>query len=163
VRALVCLAVAVGFGGCSTLSAAPSSPPAQPVHQTALALPTATDTIEAFTTGYINWTAATVKVRMRALAKLSIGQARSAVLLLAAQTAQDYELARAGIANSGTVEAVAPLPGSSDEYVVVTRERTTASNSSAYQGLAPAWHLALAGVSRLAQGGWAVSSWQPEN
>jgi hypothetical protein len=164
-RALLCLAVAIGVSACSTLAPPSSSylDRGAPVHQTALGLPTAADATEAFATGYVNWTAATVTGRMRALAKLSIGQARSAVLLLAAQTAQDYELARSGIANSGTVEAVAPLLGSSDEYVVVTRERTTASNSTAYQGLAPAWHLALAGVSRLAEGGWAVSSWQPEN
>ena len=31
--------------------------------------------------------------------------------LAAAQTAGDYELQRGGIANSGTVEAVAPLAG----------------------------------------------------
>ena len=61
---------------------------------------------------------------------------------------QDYELQRGGIANSGTVEAVAPLPGRRDQYVVVTRERTTATDTTAYQGLRPAWHVALATVVR---------------
>ncbi len=56
----------------------------------------------------------------------------------------DYELKRGGIANSGTVEAVAPLPGRRDQYVVVTRELTTATATRAYQGLRPAWHVALA-------------------
>jgi hypothetical protein len=119
--------------------------------------------IEAFATAYINWTASTVSGRMRALAALSVGQARSETALAAAQTAQDYELRRGGIANSGAVEAVAAVLGARDEYAVVTRERTTASNTTAYQGLRPAWHLALATVTQVKGGGWALSSWQPEN
>ena len=55
--------------------------------------------------------------------------------LAAAQTAGDYELREGGIANSGAVEAVAPLSGHAGEYVVVTRESTSASNTTAYQGL----------------------------
>ena len=38
---------------------------------------------------YINWTAATVATHMRALAQISIGQARSAVALAAGQVGQD--------------------------------------------------------------------------
>jgi hypothetical protein len=53
--------------------------------------------------------------------------------------------------------------GQRNQYAVVTRERTTASNDGAYQGLAPAWHLTLATVTRLTDGGWVVSAWQPEN
>lgn len=131
--------------------------------QTAPGFRTPLIAIEVFATGYINWTADTISDRMRLLARLSVGQARSAVTLDASQTAQDYELHRGGIANSGTVEAVAPVLGTADEYAVVTRERTTASNSNAYAGLQPAWHLALATVTRVKGGGWAVSSWQPEN
>jgi hypothetical protein len=100
---------------------------------------------------------------MQELAAGSIGQARSAMALAAAQTANDYELRRGGIANAGTVEAVAPLPGRRDEYVVVTREQTTATNTTAYQGLRPAWHVAVAGVARVAGAGWVVSRWQPES
>ena len=85
---------------------------------------------------------------MRALAARSVGQARAAMTLAAAQTAGDYELREGGIANSGAVEAVAPLSGHAGEYVVVTRESTSASNTTAYQGLRPAWHLALATVER---------------
>ncbi len=73
--------------------------------------------------------------------------------LAAAQTASDYELQRGGIANQGTVEAVAPLRGSRDRYVVVTRELTTASATTAYQGLQPAWHVAVATVIREPTGG----------
>jgi len=85
------------------------------------------------------------------------------VLLAAVQTAQDYELHRGGIANSGTVEAVAPMLGARAQYVVVTRELTTAANTTAYQGLRPAWHLALATVTQVKGAGWVLSAWQPEN
>jgi hypothetical protein len=116
----------------------------------------------AFASAYINWTAQTVSADMRALAEESIGQARSAMQLAAAQTAGDYELQRGGVANSGVVEAVASLRGHHDEYVVVTRELTTATATTAYQGLQPAWHVAIATVSELGPGEWVVSGWQPE-
>jgi hypothetical protein len=126
--------------------------------------PDPTVAIEVFATAYINWTARTVAGRMRALAALSVGQARSEMSLAATQTAQDYELRRGGIVNSGTVEAVAPVLGTRDEYAVVTRELTTASNTTAYEGLRPAWHVALATVTQVGAGGaWVLSSWQPEN
>ena len=86
-----------------------------------------------------------------------------ALELLAAQTAGDYELRRGGIANSGSVEAVAPLFGHRDQYVVVTRELTTATNTTLYQGLAPAWHLALATVVQLPGDRWVLAGWQPES
>jgi hypothetical protein len=119
--------------------------------------------IRAFATAYVNWTAPTVAAQLRALAAGSVGQARSALALAAAQIASDYELTRGGVANSGTVEAVAPLLGHRSEYVVVTRELTTATNSTAYQGLRPGWHLALATVVELNPGQWVLSGWQPES
>jgi hypothetical protein len=140
----------------------PSPPPPREHVKTAAAQ--ATTAVAAFATAYINWNAANVSTRMQELAANSVGQARSAMALAAAQTAGDYELKRGGVANSGTVEAVAPLPGHRGEYVVVTRERTTATNTTAYQGLRPAWHVAVAGVTQLANGGgWVVSRWQPED
>jgi hypothetical protein len=125
--------------------------------------PSAIAAVRAFATAYINWTADTVAADMRGLAGQSVGQARSALELAAAQTTSDYELQRAGIANSGTVEAVVPLPGGPDEYVVVTRESTTATNTTAYDGLRAAWHVALATVARLAPGAWVVSGWEPQS
>lgn len=119
--------------------------------------------VRAFAGAYINWTAATVAGRMRTLAAESVGQARAAMQLAASQTAQDYELRRGGIANRGTVEAVAALAGRRHEYVVVTRELTTATASTAYAGLRPAWHVALAAVTQLAPYRWVVSNWQPES
>lgn len=119
--------------------------------------------IRAFVNSYINWNSANVSARLRALAAQSIGQARSAMALAAAQAAHDYELQRGGVANQGSVEAVAPLAGRPNHYVVVTRELTTATATDAYQGLEPAWHVALATVARVSPSRWVVSGWQPEN
>jgi hypothetical protein len=143
----------------------PSTPgPVQSVTgATATASASAVAAIRSFATRYINWQADDVAQRMESLAAQSVGQARSATALAAANTAQDYELQRGGVANSGTFEAIAPLLGQRNQYVVVTRERTTATATSAYQGLRPAWHLALATVVRLANGGWVLSRWQPES
>jgi hypothetical protein len=118
--------------------------------------------VRAFAGAYINWTAQTVAPRMRSLAAQSVGQARSAMTLTAAETAADYELRQGGIANRGTVEAVAPLVAHPDQYIVVTLESTTATNTTAYEGLLPAWHVALATVTKQ-PAGWVVSGWQPEN
>jgi hypothetical protein len=138
----------------------PSRPPVE--HAVAHAL-TPTLAVAAFAVGYVNWTAGTVSGRMRGLAALSVGQARSIVTLAAAQTARDYELRRGGLANSGIVEAIAPVIGQRDTYAVVTRERTTATATDAYRGLAPSWHIALATVAGSPGRGWVVSGWQPES
>jgi hypothetical protein len=119
--------------------------------------------VEAFASAYINWDPGSVSTDMRELAARSVGQARAATQLAAAQTADDYELQRGGIANAGTVEAIAPLPAQHDEYVVVTRELTTATATTAYQGLQPAWHVAIAAVTQISQGWWVVSGWQPQS
>jgi hypothetical protein len=119
--------------------------------------------VVAFARAYINWNADTVSGDMRALATHSVGQARAAMQLAAAQTAGDYELQRGGIANQGVVEAVAPLRDQRDQYVVVTRELTTATATTAYEGLAPAWHVAVATVTQISDGRWVVSAWQPQS
>jgi hypothetical protein len=138
------------------------SPPPPPQTATG-ATSNAAQAVRAFATAYINWTARTVAGDMASLAARSVGQARSAMTLAAAQTADDYELQRGGISNQGTVEAVAPLPGHRNQYVVVTLESTSATNTTAYQGLRPAWHVALATTMDLAGAGWVLSAWQPEN
>jgi hypothetical protein len=124
--------------------------------------------VQVFTEWYINWTASTVATHMRVLAQLSVGQARSAMTLAAGQVAKDSSIKLGGIANSGTVEGIAPVTGERNVYAVVTREQTTATNTDAYQGLQPAWHVTLATVTvgivspvwgRL----WTISRWQPEN
>jgi hypothetical protein len=119
--------------------------------------------IRGFASAYINWNAQTVSADMQALAARSVAQARSAMQLAAAETAGDYELQRGGIANSGTVEAVAPLQRHLNQYIVVTREHTTATATTAYQGLQPAWHVAIATVAQIAPRAWVVSGWQPQS
>ena len=174
-RTAAALLCAVACAGCGHSARRPPSPvaradatheypskPAPPETATS-ASPTAVGAIRAFVTAYINWNARTVSVDLRTLAAQSVGQARAAMTLAAAETADDYELRRGGIANSGAVEAVAPLPGERDQYVVVTRESTTATNTTAYQGLRPAWHVALATVQQLPGGRWVLSDWQPES
>jgi len=122
-----------------------------------------TDAVYVFATQYINWNSQDVSVRLRALARVCVRQARAAVTQAATGTASDYELKQGGLANAGTVEAIAPVAGQPHEYAVVTRERTTATRSADYQGLAPAWHLALATVTQLKGGLWVLSDWQPES
>jgi hypothetical protein len=176
-RAALAMLAALVAGGCATVTRVrprtsavqqaqasheyPSPPP--PPQTAAGGSPTASAAIASFARAYINWSAQTVSADMRALAAASIGQARSAMQLAAAQIAGDYELQQGGIANSGQVEAVAPLLDGSGRYVVVTRELTTATATSAYQGLQPAWHLTIVSVAELGSGRWVVSGWQPEN
>jgi hypothetical protein len=125
--------------------------------------PTPQLAVSAFAEVYINWDYSDVAARLMALAEAGVGQARAAMQLAAAQVSADPTLRGGGIANNGTVEAVGPIAGHADEWAVVTLEQTTAANSSAYDGLAPAWHVTVASVQRAPGGGWVVSGWQPEN
>jgi hypothetical protein len=118
------------------------------------------EAVQEFATAYVNWNYRTVSPHLRALSEVSVGQARSMLAMAAAQVGRDGELRRGQLANSGVVEAIGPVRGRSDQYAVVTRERTTAANTNAYQGLAPAWHVALATVTRV-RGLWVLSAWQP--
>jgi len=192
VRAAATLAlamIALLLGGCAEAATAPVSAthrvsaelrrvqtthelptPAAPEH--APGSDTPVQAIRRFAERYVNWDAADVTARMRALATASVGQARSEMALTAAQVHADRTLSQAGIANRGTVEAVARLPRRRNRYVVVTRERTTATYSTAYQGLAPAWHVTLVTVVRggaarpgggIGLGRWVVSVWQPQS
>lgn len=134
--------------------------PSRPEH----ALPgraTPEQAVRAFAAAYINWTAATVSARLRALARRSVGQARALLELQSREVAGDAELHRGKIANAGTVESVGPLHGSPDRYAVVTRERTGAAADPAYRGLAPEWHVSVATVTRAGRR-WVLSGWQPE-
>jgi hypothetical protein len=55
------------------------------------------------------------------------------------------------------------VTGEHDVYAVVTRERTTATNTTAYRGLAATWHVTLATVTRVDGHLWTLSGWQPES
>jgi hypothetical protein len=173
------LAVAVVLAGCSVPSAPRPEPkppptplavaaathgyPSPPARQSAPAAVSPVAAIAAFATAYINWGPETVTATMLTLAARSIGQARAAMQLAAAQTAGDYELRRGGIANRGVVQAVARLRGRRDQWVVVTEEQTTATATTAYQGLRPAWHVTVVTLTEPTAGRWVISSWQPES
>ncbi len=139
----------------------PSSAPAR--QRAAHSSATAIRAVDVFATAYINWNPQTVAGDMRLLAAASIGQARSAMQLAAAETSRDYELERGGVANTGVVVAIAPLRNTPDRYVVVTRESTTATDTNAYAGLRPAWHVTIATVTSLGAARWVVSGWQPQS
>ncbi|HEY3771629.1 MAG TPA: hypothetical protein VGL69_01435 [Solirubrobacteraceae bacterium] len=124
--------------------------------------PTPEQAVRAFATAYVNWTAANVSARLKALARRSIGQARATLELQAREVAADRELHRGRIANTGTVEAVGALTGSPHRYAVVTRERTSATDDAAYRGLASEWHVSVATVTLLGRR-WVLSGWQPES
>ena len=170
---LVCCVIGAGCGGSRHSELRHKLAQAQATHEFPSPRPpaervrggsqSAVAAIRAFATAYINWNWQTVSGDMRALAARSLGQARSAMQLAAAQTPGDYELKQGGVANSGTVQAIAPLAGHDGQYVVVTREETSATNTTLYQGLRPAWHVAIATVRQLRRGVWALSGWQPEN
>jgi hypothetical protein len=123
---------------------------------------TPAEAVQEFATYYVNWNYRTVALHLRALSEVSVGQARSMLSTAADQVGRDYELRRGRVGNRGVVEALAPVRGHEDQYAVITRERTTAANTDAYRGLAPAWHVALATVTRV-RGLWVLSSWQPES
>jgi hypothetical protein len=120
------------------------------------------EAVQAFAAAYVNWNYRTVALHLRALSEVSVGQARSMLAMASAQVGRDSELRRGQIANRGVVEAIGPVRDHGNQYAVVTRERTTAANTNAYQGLAPAWHVALATVTRV-RGLWVLSGWQPES
>ncbi len=146
----------------ATTSSSPNEIPTPPgPTENAPGAATPAQALTHFATSYINWDASDVKAQLAKLARQSVGQARSAMQLAAAQVGSDPELQQDGVANSGTVEAVSRVAGG--EYVVVTRERTTAADSDAYQGLGASWHLTIATVRRAARGAWIVSGWQPQS
>ncbi len=137
--------------------------PSRAPRQTAAGASSPAAAITRFALEYINWDADTVTGQMLQLAARSVGQARSAMQLAAAQTAGDYELQRGGIANRGMVEAVAPLQRSHTRWVLVTEEQTVATATDAYQGLRPAWHVTVVTVAEPAAAKWVISGWQPES
>jgi hypothetical protein len=179
--ALACVLLAGVLGGCglsvsgpSTSSSSTASPVARadttheytsgraPTEHASRPSFTPVEAIRLFADAYINWDAGTIVTHLRVLAAASVGQARSAMTLAAGRVAGDYELRRGGITNEGTVEAISALASGHHQYVVVTREQTSSTNSSAYQGIAPAWHVTLATVTEFRPGLWVVSGWQPE-
>lgn len=117
--------------------------------------------IERFAGLYINWTYRTLAAHRRQLADMAIGTAAAAQRRGAVESSHDYELAQGKVVNRGQLVAVAPRrPGRVGDYVVVTRETT--SGTDTYDGLPPAYHVTLASVQAV-PGGYAISAWDPQN
>ncbi len=113
-----------------------------------------------FASGYSNWSYRTLAREQLALATIAVGAARLSERQAAASTRADSTLARARIANNGTVLSVSADLARSGWWVVVTREHT--SGGGEYAGLAPGYHVTLARLTSV-PGGWAVSQWLPES
>src|ERR1700743_2501538 len=141
----VMVAVTVGLAGCGLPGGGLGSPPG-PARGTGTTPPapaqralggwrSPVQAVQVFAQTYINWTADTVATHLHVLAQAAIGQARSAMTLAAGQVGQHSAIARGGVANSGIVEGIAPVTSQRNVYAVVTRERTTATHTNAYQGV----------------------------
>jgi hypothetical protein len=176
--ALSLAAAAVVLGGCSNPDARPTgrtvaadagisspgepgapAPPPSSTYQLTDPSPTPTAALAAFASLYVNWSYRDLAGEQRALAAISLGAARAAELQAAATSAADSTLARARIANHGTVVSIAADREQRGAWVLVTREQT--SGGGDYEALASAYHVTVARVARVA-GGYAVSEWLPQ-
>jgi hypothetical protein len=109
----------------------------------------------------VNWNAGDVGRVQRALAAMSLGQARAEALQAAASDGRDSVLQHSKVANSGTVVGVAQGQGIAvGRWVIVTSESTT--GAGAYAGLPAALHVTYATVTHT-RSGWIVETWQPQN
>jgi hypothetical protein len=123
--------------------------------------PTPQAALEQYVQLDINWTAKTVARVQQQLAAISIGQARAQALQAAASYERDSTLQASGVANTGTVIAIAPGQGpATDWWVVVTRESTTGKGD--YAGLPATDHVTNAQVEHT-RNGFVVSAWSPQS
>jgi hypothetical protein len=136
-------------------------PPRAPASEApAAAQPTPQQALTQFAALYINWDYRDLTRVQRRLAAMAVGDARATERLATAQTLRDMTLRRARVWNKGVLVSVAAdrlAPGS---WVVVSREQT--GGSGEYEALPSGYHLTLARVTRV-EGGWAVSSWEPQS
>jgi hypothetical protein len=140
-------------------------PPGEQAAQSRLvagaALPTPQAALERYARVYLNWDAPHVVGVQRALAAISLGQARAQALQAAASVSRDPKLTAGRIANHGQVIAISPGQATAaGEWVIVTSETTTGQGE--YGGLPPTLHIIYAHVTH-AGPGWVISAWQPQN
>jgi hypothetical protein len=115
-------------------------------------------TIERYVDLSGNWTWEDVVERMRQAARISMGQAREAMLVSAVQIPADTTYQTRGIRQTTRIEAIVPRAGATDEqasYLVVQRRRiemidATPSNQ---------WFVSLARLTSV-DGRWVVSVWE---
>jgi hypothetical protein len=139
----------------------PSQQAAQNKVAAAAALPTPQAALERYARMYLNWDARHVVGVQRALAAISLGQARAQALQAAASATRDPKLIAGEIANRGQVIAISPGQGAAaGEWVIVTNEQTAGEGD--YGGLPPTLHIIYAQLTH-AGPGWVISAWQPQN
>ena len=143
----------------------PGEPPAPPPPAPASQAPagvrsTPAGAIAQFATLYMNWTWRTLAGNERELAALSVGPARLSEQQAAAAALGDSTIAQSRVVNSGQVISIAPSRTNAKQWVVVTQEQT--GGNSQYDGLQASYHVTLAELAQLNNGGWTVSEWLPQ-
>src|SRR5450755_933031 len=139
----------------------PTSPPPAPASQAPASVQsTPAGAITQFATLYINWTWRTLAAHERGLAALSVGPARLSEQQAAAAAVGDITIAQSRVYNSGQIISIAPSLTNAKQWVVVTREQT--GGNSQYDGLQASYHVTLAELAQLNNGGWTVSEWLPQ-
>ncbi|MCW3033335.1 MAG: hypothetical protein JWM60_1680 [Solirubrobacterales bacterium] len=136
-------------------------PPRAPISEApAAAQPTPQQALAYFGSLYVNWDYRDLPARQRRLAAIAVGDAHATERQAAAQSARDTTLTRAHAWNKGVLVSIAADRLSPGVWVVVSREQT--GGSGEYEALPAGFHLTLARVARV-DGGWAVSSWEPQS
>ncbi len=139
----------------------PAPPPPAPASQAPASVrSTPAGAIAQFATLYMNWTWRTLAANERELAALSVGPARLSEQQAAAAAVSDSTIAQSRVYNSGQIISIAPSRTNRTQWVVVTREQT--GGDSQYDGLQASYHVTLAELAQLKNGGWTVSEWLPQ-
>jgi len=108
----------------------------------------------------MNWTWRTLAANERKLAALSVGPARLSEQQAAAAAIGDSTIAQSRVYNSGQIISIARSLTNPEQWVIVTREQT--GGNSQYDGLQASYHVTLAELAQLKNGGWTVSEWLPQ-
>jgi hypothetical protein len=139
----------------------PAPPPPAPASQPPASVrSTPAGAIAQFANLYINWTWRTLAAHERKLAALSVGPARLSEQQAAATAISDSTIAQSRVVNSGQIISIAPSRTNAKQWVIVTREQT--AGNSQYDGLQASYHVTLAELAQLKNGGWTVSEWLPQ-
>jgi hypothetical protein len=143
----------------------PGEPPAPPPPALASQAPasvrsTPARAITQFAILYMNWTWRTLAAHERELAALSVGPARLSEQQAATAAAGDSTIAQSRVYNSGQIISIARSLTNPKQWVIVTREQT--GGNSQYDGLQASYHITLAKLAQLKNGGWTVSEWLPQ-
>jgi hypothetical protein len=139
----------------------PAPPPPAPASQAPASVrSTPAGAITQFATLYMNWTWRTLAAHERELAALSVGPARLSEQQAAAAAISDSTIVQSRVYNNGQIISITPSLTNPNQWVIVTRERT--GGNSQYEGLQASYHLTLAELAQLNNGGWTVSEWLPQ-